>query len=111
MPKHSWLLLAALSLIVIVVLSPTQAGVQAQSPTKTPIGVPPTKPPLVEVLPTKTPLPDAPATALPTPLELPTKVPTLTPSRRGASRLTNGRPKPGFVASPQCLSWKSALRG
>ena len=63
MVNRSRLLLAVLSLIVIIVLSPTQASVQAQSPTKTPIGEPPTKPPLVEVLPTKTPLPDAPATA------------------------------------------------
>ena len=82
MVNRSRLLMSALSLslIVIIVLSPTQVGVQAQSPTKTPIGEPPTKPPLVEVLPTKTPLPDAPATALPTPVESPTEVPTLTPS-------------------------------
>jgi hypothetical protein len=79
MVNRSWLLLAVLSVVAIVVLSPTQAGVQAQSPTKTPIGEPPTKPPLVEVLPTKTPLPDAPATATSVPLEAPTDVPTLTP--------------------------------
>ena len=57
MANHSWLLMSLLSLIVIIVLSPTRTGVQAQSPTKTPIGEPPTKSPLVEGLPTKTPLP------------------------------------------------------
>jgi hypothetical protein len=95
MVKRSRLLLAVLSVAALVTLLTTQVSVQAQSPTKTPIGVPPAKPPLVEVLPTKTPLPDAPATSLPTPVELPTKMPTLTPS-------------PAATASRTPTLWSSA---
>ena len=63
--KHWRWLIPGLSIFVVMMLLTTQVSVQAQAPTKTPIGEPPTKPPLVEVLPTKTPLPDAPATSTP----------------------------------------------
>jgi hypothetical protein len=80
MSKHMRLLMVLLGASALMALWPSQVSVQAQSPTKTPIGEPQTKPPLVEVLPTKTPLPDVPATSTSAPLEAPTEVPTLTPS-------------------------------
>jgi hypothetical protein len=93
MPKHSWLLISVLSLIVIVVLSPTQVDVQAQSPTKTPIGEPPTKPPLVEVLPTKT--------SLPTEAAAPTLTPTFTPRPTSTATATStSTPQPSATISP-----------
>ena len=55
MPKQVRWLIPVLSVLVVIIgamLWPTQANVMAQSPTKTPIGEPPTKPPIVEELPT-----------------------------------------------------------
>jgi hypothetical protein len=95
MVNRSRLLMSALSLslIVIIVLSPTHSGAWAQSPTKTPIGEPPTKPPLIEVLPTKTPLP--------TEAAAPTLTPTFTPRPTSTATATStSTPQPSATISP-----------
>ena len=82
----------------------SQTNVMAQSPTKTPIGEPPTKPPLVEELPTKTPLPAAASptpTFTPRPTSTATSTPTLRPSATASSTPVTRSPVPtAIVADP-----------
>jgi hypothetical protein len=72
----------------------TQANVMAQSPTKTPIGEPPTKTPLPVEPPTKAPLP----TDLPTQTAAPTQAPTFTPQATATATRTS-TPRPTATAS------------
>jgi hypothetical protein len=96
MVKRLRLLLVALSTVVIVIsLWTTQANVMAQSPTKTPIGAPPTKTPLPIEPPTKAPLP----TDLPTQTAAPTQAPSLTPIATATATRTP-TPRPSATASP-----------
>lgn len=78
MSRHFREWLTALSLVVLFVLWSLPASIQAQVPTKTPIGPPPTKTPLSEIAPTKTPLPDVLPTKTPLPTESVTPNPTVT---------------------------------
>jgi hypothetical protein len=100
MVKRLRLLLAALSTVVIVAsLWTTQANVMAQSPTKTPIGEPPTKTPLPIEPPTKAPLP----TDTPTQTPAPTQAPTYTPQATATATRTS-TPRPSATASPTPLT-------
>ena len=78
------LIIGLLSITLFVVVWPSERSVRAQSPTKTPIGPPPTKAPLQSDPPTKTPLPTdvppaAPTATVPTPTAPPRSTTTLLP--------------------------------
>ncbi len=76
MSKQLRLHIGLLSITLLVALGSSPLSVWAQSPTKTPIGPPPTKAPLQTDPPTKTPPPTG---VPPTKTPLPTDAPTATP--------------------------------
>ena len=96
MSRRVKLIIGVLSAVVVITLWPARDTVVAQSPTKTPFGPPPTKPPLSEIVPTKTPLPTD-AAAPPTKTPWPTS--TVAPS---------STPQPNATATPASVESSSA---
>lgn len=105
MSKRSRGLIGLLSIIVIIAVWPSETSVRAQSPTKTPIGLPPTKPLLSEIVPTKTPFPTNAAAPPPTVTPRPTS--TVAPT---STRQPNATAAPAsVVSSPALATATSAL--